>query len=174
MKTHSILLPHLQENLFEPLAKVVHKAREDFDWEVKLRALHFWEILFRLDEEGQVRMSNTFLNEIGAVLFGAIIDCDEPVRTKGQDFLRVVKLLLIDWDDIDVVSYEGSIDELKEFILQTKEKKNCSLLQTLLAIDFFQFVTACEEGNLMHEPFSFLEDVLAATSENKDNLLDCY
>ena len=123
MKTHSILLPHLQENLFEPLAKVVHKAREDFDWEVILRALHFWEILFRLDEEVQVRMSNTFLNEIGTVLFGAIIDCDEPVRTKGQDFLRVVKLLLIDWDDIDVVSYEGSIDELKEFILQTKEKK---------------------------------------------------
>ena len=121
-----------------------------------------------------MRMSNAFLNEIGAVLFGAIIDCDKPVRTKGQDFLRVVKSFLIDWDDIDVVSYEGSIDELKEFILQTKEKKNCSLLQTLLAIDFFQFVTSCEEGNLMHEPFSFLEDVLAAASENKDNLLDCY
>lgn len=122
----------------------------------------------------ELSIESIFLDEVGSVLFSAITDCDQPVRVKGLALLEVLKTRLLGLVENDVLHYEGSIDELQVFILRTKANKSYSLLQTLLVIDFSEFAANFQAGNLMHDPFSFLEDILAAASENKDNLLDCY
>ena len=165
----------MKENSFTPVAKILTKALQDFDWEVKLCALNFWEIMaHHYGDKELMSIESSFLDEVGTVLFSAITDCDQPVRVKGLALLEALKTRYVGLVENDVFHYEGSIDGLQEFILQTKKNKNNSLLQTLLVIDFSELAATFQPDNLMHDPFSFLEDILAAASENKDNLLDCY
>lgn len=177
-RKHNIILMHLKDKSFTPVDKVLNKASQDFDWEVKLCVLNFWETMLHhycdKDKKTLSCIESGCLNEISTVILGAITDCDQPVRVRGLALLEELKTHLVGLLENDELHYNGSVDELHDFILQTKKDRNCSLLQTLLAIDFSEFAADFQVSNLLEDPFPFFKDILAAASENKENLLDCY
>ena len=173
---HDIILKHLDEKkFFVPIFQVLKKARQDFDWEVKLCALNFWETVLRrcVDNKTLHSVEDSYLNEISSVILDAITDCDKPVRVRGLAVLQELKTRLVGLVKNDIY-YNGSLDELPHFILQTRKDSNCSLLHALLVINFSELSTSFEVRSLVQNPLPFLKDILASASENEDNLLDCY
>jgi hypothetical protein len=118
-------------------------------------------------------VEKNYLNEISSVILDAITDCDRPVRVRGFAVLQDLKIRFPGLVENAVVRYDGSFDELPDFILQTRKDNNYSLLQALLAIDFSE-LASFRPRMLVENPLPFLIDVLAAASESEDNLLDCY
>ena len=170
-------MTHLAGKSFGPVAKVLSKACQDFDWEVKICALNFWEaVIHNYYNNNSLNIDeSSFLNEIGAVILSALTDCDQPVRERGFALLDVLKKHLPGLSKENVLQhYDGSPNELQDFILEKKKGNNYSLLETLFVIDFSEFAAGYEPSNIVHESLSFLKDVLAAASENEENLLDCY
>ena len=117
-----ILLMRLDEKTFAPILQVLKKARQDFDWEVKLGVLRFWEaMLLNCADKNTPRMvEKNYLNEISSVILDAITDCDRPVRVRGFAVLQDLKIRFPGLVENAVVRYDGSFDELPEFILQTR------------------------------------------------------
>ena len=175
-RKHNIILIHLDDKSFSLIAKVLNKASQDFDWEVKLCVLNFWEtMLHHYNNKKTLRcMESSCLNEISTVILDAITDCDQPVRVKGMALLEELKTRLVGEVENDELHHNGSVDELRDFILQTRKNNNYSLLQTLLVIDFSEIANSFHVSNLIQNPLPFLNDILAAALENRDNLLDCY
>lgn len=216
---------------FSDAFKVISKASQDFDWEVKLLALDFWEALIEysilrpkmlrassessevthgiehgtpktfftsenpsghsvsntpedLEDETGVLECNSqsqltknlyFLNTVGAVrvIVDALGDCDPMVCE------RVVGLL---------ISLKGQCPLPAEFKIYSIEELKAELDgkgDELNVIEFGKIVEATDfeavlkslcplDGNIRSDPVSFLEDILAAAADRKENLLDCY
>ena len=174
---HNIILKHLDEKKFSaPISQVLKKAGQDFDWEVKLCVLNFWETVLRhsADKKTLHSVEDSYLQDISSVILDAITDCDQPVRVRGLAVLQGLKTRLVGLVENDILFYNGSFDELMHFVLQTRKDNNYSLLQTLLVINFSGLSTSFQVRNLVQNPLPFLIDILASASENEDNLLDCY
>ena len=155
---------------------MLKKAGQDFDWEVKLCVLNFWETVLRhcADKKTLHSVEDSYLQDISSVILDAITDCDQPVRVRGLAVLQGLKTRLVGLVENDILFYNGSFDELMHFVLQTRKDNNYSLLQTLLMINFSGLSTSFPVRNLVQNPLPFLIDILASASENEDNLLDCY
>lgn len=178
-KKHSIIMAHFKTMSFNftPLIKVLNSACQDFDWEVKIRGLDCWEALAMVDHCWDNKTSeNSFTDAISKVLFDAITDCDQPVRMKAHSVVEILKTSLASQAEVvdNQLHYNGSLDEFPDFVLKTQKDRSCSLLRTLLAIDYSELTASFEKINILQNPLPFLEDILAAASENQDNLLDCY
>ncbi|XP_028409033.1 uncharacterized protein LOC114531616 [Dendronephthya gigantea] len=175
---HSIILMYLKDKFTSTtVAKVLNKACEDFDWEVKLCALNFWETMLNYYcEKINVSLSidYSWFEEICLVVLSAITDYDQPVREKGMVILQRIKMEYVHQSPQDELNYHGSLDDLRNFTLQMKQQKNYSLLQTLLVLNLNELEDQFQTNSLTQDPVSFLEDILAAASENQHNLLDCY
>ena len=168
--------------LSTPISEALEKGRQDFDWEVKLRVLKFWETLLydHCKNNGKIlhlrSIETSCLRGISTAILGALTDCDKPVRREGLVLLELLKTF-VHLDDLptgnDLLEYSGSFDNLKNFIKFAK-RENHSLLQVLFMINLSESAANVEETSILSDLLSFLKDILAATSKNKENLLDCY
>lgn len=184
---------------FEFAPSVCH-ACQDFDWEVKLRGLEFWEAVidyftefkankerastekgksFSGNHEGlqeeNVEKCFQILFEMGAlsVVSEALDDCDHMVCEKALEVLATLQ---------SVVYHENST---KERCLKTSQDFQETLgkefglekfIEVLLATDIPALVECCEAADnaIRSDPVSLIEDILSAAERHEENLLDCY
>ena len=178
-REHSIMLVYLKDKFPSTMvSKVLKKACQDFDWEVKLCALNFWEIMlnyYHQEMEVSLSIDHSWLEELCLVILSAITDYDQPVREKGMVLLQRIKTQYVhQFPQDDDLDYHGSFDDLRNFTIQIEQQKNYSLLQTLTVLNLKEFEDQLQSNSSTQDPLSFLEDILSAASENQDNLLDCY
>ena len=175
-------------------------ACSDFDWEVKLRGLEFWEAVidyftefkankeragtdkaksFSGNHEGlqeeNVEKCFQILFEMGAlnVVSEALNDCDHMVCEKALEVLATLQR---------VVYHENSTQEQCVKTSQDFQEtlgKGFGLekfIEVLLATDIPALVQCCEAADnaIRSDPVSLIEDILSAAERHDENLLDCY
>lgn len=116
---------------------VMGKACQDFDWEVKICALSFWESVLKWYIEKASDPNETggegyetqetllhgngtsfpraridTLSSIGLdkVVVGALIDCDKPVRRKGLEMLQLLRRTVFDTDVPEIREQKGGVN----------------------------------------------------------------
>lgn len=186
------------------IARSVCHACQDFDWEVKLRGLDFWEAVidyftgFKTNKEsartdktksltgetcnggklrtGDVEKCFHVLFDMGAlnVLSEALNDCDHMVCEKALEVLASLQ---------HVANLEGrsTIDQCVKTSRDFQETLGNSFglekfKEVLQVTDLAALAESCEaaDSTLRSDPVSLIEDILLAAEHHDENLLDCY
>ena len=176
------------------IARIVCRACQDFDWEVKLRGLEFWEAvidyLTRFSKEGadagkacsdesfherDVEECFKVLFDMGAlsVLNEALSDCDHLVCEKALEVLASLQHVV----NPDNSTLELCIKTSMDF--QEALGKGFGFVkfkEVLLETDLSAVAQSCEaaDNSLRCDPISLIEDILLAAGHHDENLLDCY
>jgi len=174
---------------FEAAPGVCH-ACQDFDWEVKLRGLEFWEAVieragtdkgksFSGNHEGlqveNVEKCFQILFEMGAlsVVSEALNDCDHMVCEKALEVLATLQRVVYHENYTQERCFKTSQD------FQEALGKGFGLekfIEVLRATDIPALVECCEAADnaIRSDPVSLIEDILSAAERHEENLLDCY
>ena len=172
-----------QDQMWNFIFEVLHKAHANFDWEVKMKGICCWaKILIpedgSLDNEEEVaariRRLEIVCREKGpSILIHSLDDCDrmvcecalttlQKVTCVNKESTRVQKDLASAQDI--VAAYEVDITSVHEFS------------SFLNRIDFELLSNSIKSAvnDVNASPTSLLTDIIAAAETSDDNLLDCY
>lgn len=186
---------------FEIARSVCHACR-DFDWEVKLRGLEFWEAVIdyftgfkrnklsagtskaksasdaKNDEglqAGGVEKCFEVLFDMGAlnVLSEALNDCDHMVCEKALEVLATLQHVSYPENSTQEQCVKTSRD-FQETL--GKEFGLEKFKEVLRKTDLPALVQSSEAADnaLRSDPVSLIEDILLAAEHHEENLLDCY
>ena len=185
------------------IARSVRHACRDFDWEVKLRGLEFWEAVIDYftgfksgkisadrrkakpesvsdalnDESLQTDVEKRFevLFDMGAmnVLSEALSDCDHMVCEKALEVLASLQHVVYS-KDYTQEQWVKTSTEFQETL--GKEFGLEKFKEVLQVTDFPALVHSCEAADnaLRTDPVSLIEDIILAAGQHEENLLDCY
>ncbi|XP_021354819.1 BRCA1-associated ATM activator 1-like isoform X2 [Mizuhopecten yessoensis] len=181
------------------LQVLVERASSDFDWEVKVKLVDFWEMLMEKDllrsevqlpsyadgllqREKQQNLDQAFQEFIKTACFESLFklldDYDQSVCQKACLLLiRVMKHMSGVLERHDSLPPDSDIPVKKR---KTNDSDIESIYQKLKALDLtarlLEVSTTCDEYD--KNPMSLLEDMLTYSNktdpEDESNVIDCY
>ena len=180
------------------IGRTVCRACQDFDWEVKLRGLEFWEagIEFFTGVKTKKESANAdkaksgsvesmkpgkngdlfqVLFDMGAlnILSDALSDCDLLVCEKAIEILACLQVI----SNPEKSDAEKRVKTSWEFQTSLGSAFSLEKFKTILRAAEFSALTQSTEAAdsaVRSDPVSLIEDILMAATHRDENLLDCY
>ncbi|XP_077980520.1 integrator complex assembly factor BRAT1-like [Glandiceps talaboti] len=174
------------------------QASRDFDFEVKLSVIDFWENVFKHFNPGYQSSTEPCMPDyMKAVSNIQPKICSQDVAVCGvqevckTQCLKTLQAMLDDYDRIVSEKTCKILINIKHYITtnipdinallqhqidDTTHKDLKNFRDFILSNDFNAMLKEKERSTDMYEqnPLSLLEDILSCVDDNEDNLLDCY
>lgn len=168
--------------------KVLNLAASNFDWEVKLKGIFCWQKVLALNcSETEMKNDEDIVAERkqnirtvcerrgSLIMVESINDCDQLVRVAAFKTLESIhdhlNQFTISTNRKDLTScYE--IEDREDFDFSSSDE----FLRFLGRIDFKKLARSIQlaDDDVVNNPSSLLNDIIAAAKDHDDNLLDCY
>ena len=174
------------------------RSCHDFDWEIKLRGLEFWEAVIEfftgvktkkesanadkaksgsLESMKPGKNGDLFqvLFDMGAlnILSDALSDCDHLVCEKAIEILACLQGI---WNP-EKSDLEERVKTSWDFQKSIGSAFNLEKFKTILRTAEFSSLTQSTEAAdsaVRSDPVSLIEDILMSPTHRDENLLDCY
>ncbi|KAK6171135.1 hypothetical protein SNE40_019390 [Patella caerulea] len=186
VKTLQLLNKHclLEDDLKTKIQEVMISTMNDFDWEVKIHVLDFWESIFvlgvsNIETNGSIQNGTVPSYTVELTRSSHKVDNTKQKAIESLLNSKFCEALLLGFNDYEQSVCEKATIIIKQFLtvvhddIEFTTQNSLQCIKNLEDLDMESKLTTSDEYN--RNPVSLLNDILATAGEqDEDNFVDCY